>query len=96
MPSYGIAVYVSDEDVSIYVVSKALLNDKAREAFDKELSRIKESISKAQVSPFIPSEIEEGQGEAVHEKMARKRKESAQDRLYGVDMRRKKGEEAKR
>lgn len=45
MGSFNISIYVKNEDLAIYADNVEILNQKAREAFDKELGKIKESIA---------------------------------------------------
>jgi hypothetical protein len=91
MGSFNISVYVKNDDLAVYADNVEVLNQKAREAFEKELCRIKESVAKLNFVPFIPSVLEDVSEDAVHVRMANNRVRKASEKLYGVSMRKEKG-----
>jgi hypothetical protein len=91
MPGYGMSLYVLDEDVEVYQQNKAFLHDKAREAFEKELFKIKECIRKASELPGVNPIIEDLSDDRVHEEFARKSIKRAEDKLYKESIRHNKG-----
>lgn len=49
VPGYNMSLYVAEEDNEIYLHNKAILHNAAREAFDEELSKLKEAIANLEV-----------------------------------------------
>lgn len=91
MPSKSIGVYIKDEDWELYSENQEVLNQKAREAFEKELDKIRKAVSEASGSPQIPSLLEDEGEDAVHEELSKKRLERASERRYKTKERINKG-----
>lgn len=87
MPSKSIGFYINDDDWEIYCENSEVLNQVARDAMFKELDRIKKAV----INAGVPVLVEDLQEEAVHKKMAQKARNEAQDALYKVNERHKKG-----
>jgi hypothetical protein len=82
MPATSISIYLTNEEYPIYLENQELLHQKAREAFEKELDRIRKSVEKS-----IPGELEDEQDESVHKRVLENKEKKASDRLYKVDER---------
>jgi hypothetical protein len=91
MGTINISVYVKTDDLGIYSENSELLNQKAREAFEKELSRIKECLSKAIPVGQASIILEDTSDDKVHEEVARINHKRATDRLFKVKERHEKG-----
>ena len=84
MPATNISIYLTNEEYPIYLENQELLHQKAREAFEKELFRIKEALAKFEgVAPIV----ETLQEDAVHKKSAENRAKRESERLYRDEMR---------
>jgi hypothetical protein len=83
MGSFNISVYVKNDDLAVYADNVEVLNQVAREAFEKKLCSIKESI-RAHL-------VEDCMEDSLHTKIAINKEKKASDRLYGTKMRHEKG-----
>jgi hypothetical protein len=72
-------------------MNKSLLHDKAREAFERELGRIKESLSKSTEQGQTSIILESMSDDGVHELRAKKALVESQNRLYKTKERHEKG-----